>query len=97
MVGRPGVLEFEGHGGIAIRTKRRDERRLDLVVLFEGYLVIAGVTVEEGEEFAAGSGVYNLVYPRQTEGVFRVMFVKISVINAYSPFLILFSNENRVC
>ena len=33
LVGHPGVLEFEGHGGIAIRTERRDERRLDLVIL----------------------------------------------------------------
>ena len=90
MVGRLGVLEFEGHGGIAIRTKRHDERHLDLVVLLEGYPVIAGVTVEEGEQFTAGSGVYNLVYPRQTEGVFRAVFVEIGVISAHSPFFILF-------
>ena len=64
MVGRPGILESKGHGGIAIHTKRHDERRLDLVILFEGYLVITGVTVEEGEQFTAGGGVYNLVYLR---------------------------------
>ena len=52
--------------------------------------MIAGVTVKEGEEFIAGGGVYNLVYPRQTEGVFRAVFVKISVNNAHSPFFILF-------
>ena len=34
LVGCPGVLESEGHGGIAIRTKRCDERCLDLVILF---------------------------------------------------------------
>ena len=67
-----------------------DERCFDLVVLFEGYLVIARVTVEEGEEFAAGGGVYNLIYPWQTEGVFRAVFVMISVINTHSPFFILF-------
>ena len=55
-----------------------------------------GVTVKEGEQFAVGGGVYNLVYPRQTEGVFRAMFVKISVINTHSPFFILFSYKNRV-
>ena len=97
LVGRPDVLEFEGHGGIAIHTKRRDERCFDLVVLFERYLVIAGVTVEEGEEFTAGGGVYNLIYSRQTEGVFRAVFVEISVINAHSPFFILFLNKNWVC
>ena len=56
--------------------------------------MIAGVAVEEGEQFAAGGGVYNLVYSRQTEWVFRAVFVEISVINAYSPFFILFLNKN---
>ena len=59
--------------------------------------MIARVTVKKGEQLTAGGGVYNLVYPRQTKGVFRAVFVKISVINAHSPFFILFSNENRVC
>ena len=59
--------------------------------------MIAGVTVKEGEQFAAGGGVYNLVYPRQAEVVLRAVFVKISIINTHSPFFILFSNENRVC
>ena len=59
--------------------------------------MIPGVTIEEGEEFTAGSRVYNLVYPRQAEGVFRAVFVEISIINTHSPFFILFSNENRVC
>ena len=90
MVGRPSVLESKGHGGIAIRTKRCDERRLDLVVLLKGYLVIARVIVEEGEQFTASGGVYNLVYPRQAEGIFGAVFVKISIINTYSPFFILF-------
>ena len=77
--------------------RRHDERCLDLVFFLEGDLVIAGVTVKEGEQFAASGGVYNLVYPRQTEGVLRVVFAKISVINTHSPFFILFLNENRVC
>ena len=59
--------------------------------------MIARVTVKEGEQFAASGGVYNLVYPRQIEGVFRAVFIEISVINAHSPFFILFLNENRVC
>ena len=58
--------------------------------------MIARVTVEEGEQFIAGGGVYNLVYLRQSEGVFRAVFVEISVINAYSLFIILFAYKNRV-
>ena len=66
MIGRPGVLESKGQGGVAVCTEGRDERRLDLVFFLEGDLVIAGVTVKEGEQFVAGDGVYNLVYPTQT-------------------------------
>ena len=86
LISRPDVLESEGHGGVAIRTEGHDERRLDSVFFLEGDLVIAGVTVKEGEQFAVGGGVYNLVYPRQTERVFRAVFLKINVINAHSPF-----------
>ena len=65
-----------------------------MIFFLEGDLVIAGITVKEGEQFVGGGGVYNLVYPRQTEGVFRAVFVKINVINAYSPFFILFPSKN---
>ena len=57
--------------------------------------MIGGVTIEEGEEFAAGGGVYNLVYPRHTEGIFRAVFIVISVINAHSPFFILFFEQEQ--
>ena len=96
LIGHPSILESKGLGGVAVRTKGRDEWRLDVVFFLEGDLVIAGVTNKEGEQFAAGGGVYNLVYPRQAEGVFRAVFVKISTINTYSLFIILFLNDNRV-
>ena len=53
LISRPGILESKGHGGVAVRTEGRDEQRLDLVFFLEGDLVIAGVTVKEGEQFAA--------------------------------------------
>ena len=59
--------------------------------------MIAKVIVEEGEEFIAGGGVYNLIYLRQTEEVFRAMFVEIGVINAHSSFFILLLNKDWVC
>ena len=58
--------------------------------------MVAGVTVKKGEQFAAGGGVYNLVYSRWAKGVFRAVFVKISIINTHSPFFILFLNKNRI-
>ena len=38
----------------------------ELLFFLEGDLVIAGVTIEEVEQFIAGGGVYNLIYLRQT-------------------------------
>ena len=64
LIGSPDILESEGHSFVAVCTERRDEWRLDLVVFLKRYLVIARVTIEEGEQFTAGGGVYNLVYPR---------------------------------
>ena len=90
LIGRPGVLESEGHGGVAVCLKRHDEQCLDLVFFLEGNLMIAEVTIEKGQQFVASGGVYNLIYPRQTEGVFRVVFVEISVINTQSAFFIIF-------
>ena len=57
--------------------------------------MIVGVIVKEGEQFAASDGVYILVYPTQTEGVFRAVFVEISIINARSPFFILFFEQQQ--
>ena len=94
LVCRPSVLEFEGHGGVVVGTERRDERRLDLVFFLEGDLVIAKVTIKEGEQFVAGGGVYNLVYLRQTKGVFRAVFVEIGVINTHPPFFIILLNKD---
>ena len=61
LVGRPGVLESEGHGGVAICTEGHDEQCLDLVFFLVGDLVIAKITVKEGEQFVAGGRVYNLI------------------------------------
>ena len=37
--------------------------------------MIDRIIVEEGEEFVASGGVYNLVYTRRAEGVLRAVFV----------------------
>ena len=64
LISCPGVFESKGHGAVAVRIEGHDERHLDLVFFLEGDLVIARVTVKEGEQFVAGGGVYNLVYLR---------------------------------
>ena len=54
LVGSPGVLNPERHGRVAVGAKRRDERCLDLVILFESDLVITRVAIEKGEQLAIG-------------------------------------------
>ena len=39
---------------VAVGAERRDERRLDLIVLFESDLVITRVAIEKGKELATG-------------------------------------------
>jgi hypothetical protein len=44
-----GVLQPEGHGRVAVRAKRGDERGLLLVFFLDSDLVVPGVAVEEAE------------------------------------------------
>jgi hypothetical protein len=48
-----GVLQPEGHGRVAVRAKRGDERGLLLVFFLDRDLVVPGVAVEEAEQVAA--------------------------------------------
>jgi len=58
--------------------------------------VIAGVAIEKEEELAPSGGVDDLVDAREDERGLRAVFVEISVINAHSPFFILFAYKNRI-
>ena len=54
LVGSPGVLEPERHSRVAVGGERRDERCLDLIILFESDLVITRVAIEKGKQLATG-------------------------------------------
>ena len=45
LIGRPGILESEGHGHVAVGAEGRDERRLDLVFFLQHDLVITRVAI----------------------------------------------------
>jgi hypothetical protein len=55
------VLQPEGHGRVAVRSKRGDERGLLLVFFLDCDLVVPGVAVEEAEQVGARRGVDDLV------------------------------------
>jgi hypothetical protein len=52
--------------------------------------VITRIAVDERKKIASGRRFDHLVNVRETEGILRTVFVKISVINTHSPFIILF-------
>jgi hypothetical protein len=49
LIGSAKVLQPQGHGRVAVRAKRGDERGLLLVFFLDSDLVVPGIAVEEGE------------------------------------------------
>ena len=92
------ILEAEGHSFVCICSKLGDEGRFDLVFLFEGNLVVSLVAVKEGEQDTPGSGVDDLVDARKPEWVFWVMLIEICVVDAHSPLVVVFlEDQDRIC
>jgi hypothetical protein len=52
--------------------------------------MITRVAIKERDKFTSGYRVDHFVDMRETKRVLRTVFVKIGVVNAYSPFIILF-------
>src|SRR3954464_1372158 len=71
LVGCPGVLEAEGHGGVAEGSEWRDERRLLLVLNSHFDLVVPRVGVEETQRLRTSGGVDYLVDPWEDELLLR--------------------------
>jgi hypothetical protein len=56
--------------------------------------VISRVAIQEREHIAANSGIAYLTYPRESERIFRVVFVEIGIVDAHVPInFILFSTR----
>jgi hypothetical protein len=45
LIYRTSILESEGHGGVTIGVKRCDEGHFDLILLFQGDLVITRIPI----------------------------------------------------
>jgi hypothetical protein len=97
LVGGADVLQPEGHGRVAVRVKRGDERGLLLVFFLDSDLVVPGVAIKEAEQVAARRGVNDLVYPRQPEGVLGAVLVEVGVVDAHPPLVrVLLADEDGV-
>jgi hypothetical protein len=60
----PRVLKPKRHSRVTIGTERRNEGRLDLVILIESNLVITRVAIKKRQELTASCGINDLVYAR---------------------------------
>ena len=96
LIGSYCILEPERHHTITIGSLHCDERGLFLVVWVHTDLVVAGEGVHKTEEFMAGCGVYDEVYPRQREIVLWTCFVDVSEVDTESPLAICFFDEYEV-
>jgi hypothetical protein len=97
LIGGASVLQPEGHGRVAVRAKRGDERGLLLVFFLDSDLVVPGVAVEEAEQVVALRGVDDLINLRQPKGVLGAVLVEIGVVDAHPPFVrVLLGDEDGV-
>jgi hypothetical protein len=97
LVSGAGVLQLERHCRVAVGAKQGDERGLLLVFFLDSNLVVPGVAVEQAKQVAAHRGVDDLIYLRQPEGVFGVVFVEVSVVDAHPALVIvLLADEDGV-
>jgi hypothetical protein len=97
LVGSSGVLQPEGHGHVAVRAKRCDERGLFLVFFLDSDLVVSGVAVEEAEQVAACRGVDDLINPWQPEEVLGAVLVEVDLVDAHPPIVrVLLADEDGV-
>jgi hypothetical protein len=70
---------------------------MNMVFFVDCDLVVPGVAVEEVEQVAARSGVNDLVYPWQLEGVLGVVLVEVGVVDAHPPLVrVLLADEDGV-
>jgi hypothetical protein len=98
LVGSVGALQPEGHGRVAVRAKRGDERGLLLVFFLDRDLVVPRIAVEEAEQVTAHHGVDDLINPRQPKGVLGSVLVEVSVVDAHPPLIrVLLADEDGVC
>jgi hypothetical protein len=60
----PHVLKPKRHSRVTVGAERRNEGRLDLIILFESDLVITIVAIKKRKELVAGCGINDFVYAR---------------------------------
>ena len=56
-------------------------------------MMIARVTVQEGEQYASGHLVDDLIDAREPKGILRAMLVEVCVVDGHPPLVVLFENE----
>ena len=90
LISCPGVLEPERHSLVAESSIWRDEGCLDLILFFQGDLVIPRIAIKEIEQCVASGAVNYLIDARKPEGILLAVLVEISIIDTHPSFIIVF-------
>jgi hypothetical protein len=96
LIGFTCVFQPERHSFVSVCPEQGDERGFDLIFLLERNLVISRIAIKEAEEYTTRRRIDNLINARQPEVILRAMLVEIDVINAHSPFIILFPYKDGI-
>ena len=67
-----------------------------LIWRMHGNLIVSRISIHERHGLVSGSGIYELIDPRQRKTVFWACFVEISIVNTRPPFPIGFRNEDWI-
>ena len=91
-----GVLQAERHGDVVVRPKGRDEGRLQGVGRVQLDLVVAGVSVQEGQELTSGGRLDDLVDLREGERILGTGLIEAGLVDTHAPGLVLLQDEDWV-
>ena len=80
-----------------IIPNRSNKGCLLLIVQGQRYLMLALESIQETHPGMADNSVYQLIYLRHREWIFRASLIQICEINAHSPLPTLFLYHYHVC
>jgi hypothetical protein len=59
--------------------------------------MVPRIAVQEGQHRTSSGRINHLIYPRESEGILRTVFIEICIVDAHAPIhFILFEYKNRI-
>jgi hypothetical protein len=90
------ILQAEGHTDVAVHPTGHDEGGFLLVLLSHLDLMIAGESIQEAKEVAAGGEVDDLIYPRERIRILGTSLVETCEVHAEVPTAVGLWDDHRI-